>query len=267
MPRWFCLIITIFAYTLLSIGFVLMKKGITWIGFKGEKDKTYYKNLFTWIVGFILINVYIVPNTIALKYLAPHIVSSMAGWGIIVMIFFSYIILKEKLYQSDYFYTIIIVFSIIFLHFFEYQGDEKNINKPVLIAVTFLPLFLLFPACLKFVSKKVKTILFAAISGISAGLIIVILKVLVTFSGFDIPSYFSSPYLYLYLLFSLSAFITLQIAFKMGQMMIVGPVQYSAAILYPALCSFLIFGKHMNLVQVVAISAIIYSVIAILKKR
>jgi len=214
-----------------------------------------------------LINVYIVPNTIALKYLTPHLVSSMAGWGIIVMIFFSYLLLKEKLYRSDYFYTILIVVSIMFLHFFEYQESEEKVDVSVLIAVAFLPLSLLLPAILRLVPKRIKTILFAALSGISAGLIIVMMKVLVTFLGFDVPSYLASPYFYLYLFFSLAAFITLQVAYKLGQMMTVGPIQYSATIVYPALCSILIFGKHINLVQIIAISTIIFSVVAILKKH
>jgi drug/metabolite transporter (DMT)-like permease len=244
-----------------------MKRGIGWIGFKGKKDKIFYRNLILWIVGFILINIYVVPNTVALKFLAPHLVSSMAGWGIIVMIFFSYLILKERLYRSDYFYTILVVVSIVFLHFFEYQESEEIVNIPVLMVVAFLPLSLLLPALLRFVSKRVKTILFVALSGISAGLIIVMLKVLVTFAGFDILSYFSLPYFYLYLFFSLAAFVTLQMAYKLGQMMTVGPIQYSALIIYPALCSFLVFGKHVNLVQMVAMVAIIYGVVAILKKH
>jgi hypothetical protein len=194
MPRLLSVFITIFAYTLLSTGFVLMKKGIGWIGFKDKKGKTFYRNLLLWIIGFILINVYIVPNTIALKYLTPHLVSSMAGWGIIILIFFSYLILKEKLYRSDYFYTILIVISIVLLHFFERQESEEKVIIPVLAAVSVLPLLLLFPALLRFVPRRVKTILMAALSGISAGLIIVTLKVLVTFSGFAVSTYFSSPY-------------------------------------------------------------------------
>jgi len=267
MTRGLSVLITLIAYTLLSTGFVLMKKGIGWIGFKGKKDKTFYRNLILWIIGFILINVYIVPNTVALKYLATHLVSSMAGWGIIFLIFFSYFILKEKLYRSDYFYTLLIVVSIVFLHFFEYQATPEKVNIFVLIVTASLPLFLLLPALLRSISKRIRTILFAALSGLSVGLIIVMLKVLVTFSGFNVPSYISSPYFYLYLFFSLAAFITLQVAYKLGPMMTVGPIQYSATIIYPALCSFLVFGKYINLVQIAAIAAIIYGVVAILKKH
>jgi len=267
MSRWLSVLITILAFTLLSTGFVLMKRGIGWIGFKGKKDRSFYSHLSLWILGFVLINVYVVPNTIALKYLAPHLVSSMAGWGIIVMIFFSHLILKEKLYHSDYLYTAFIVVSIVVLHFFEYQGSEDKVNMFMLIAAVSLPFSLLLPAFLRFVPKRIKTILYAALSGISAGLIIVMLKVLVSFSGFAVPSYFSSPYFYLYLFFSLAAFITLQVAYKWGQMMTVGPIQYSATIIYPALCSFLVFGRHIHLVQIAAMAAIIYSVVAILKKH
>ena len=259
--------LTILAYTLLSTGFVLMKKGISWIGYKGKKDKLYFRYLFTWIAGFMLINIYIVPNTIALKALDPHIVSAMAGWGVIVLVFLSKIFLGEKLFRSDYYFTILIFISIVILNVFEYQETGESFNPAFLIISASLPFLLFIPAFMKTFSKKTRTLLFAAISGISTGMIIITLKVVVSDSGFFIREYFSSPYFYMYLLFSITAFLSLQIAYKMGLMMIVGPVQYSAAIIYPALCSFLIFGNHIHPVQPFAITAVIFSVTTILKKH
>lgn len=258
--------LTILAYTLLSTGFVLMKKGISWIGYKGKKDKPYFRDLFTWVAGFLLINLYIVPNTIALKALDPHIVSAMAGWGVIVLVFLSKIILGEKLFRSDYYFTLLIFISIVILNVFEYQEAGESVNTAFLLVSASLPFLLFIPAFIKTFSKKTRALLFAAVSGISTGMIIVTLKIVVSDSGFFIREYFSSPYFYLYLLFSITAFLSLQIAYKMGLMMIVGPVQYSAAIIYPALCSFLIFGNHIHPVQPVAILGVIISVTVIHKK-
>jgi len=196
-----------------------MKKGISWIGYKGRKNKPYFKDLFTWIAGFLLINIYIVPNTIALKTLDPHIVSAMAGWGVIVLVFLSKIFLEEKLFRSDYYFTLLIFISIIILNVFEYEEAGKSFNTAFLIISASLPFLLFIPAFMKAFSKKTRTLLFAAISGISTGMIIVTLKVVVSESGFLIREYFSSPYFYLYLLFSITAFISLQIAYKMGLMM------------------------------------------------
>lgn len=267
MTRCFSILLTILAYTLLSTGFVFMKKGIVWIGYKGEKDKTYYRNLFTWISGFLLINIFIVPNTVALRYLDPHIVSSIAGWGVVFMVFLSHALLKEKLYSSDFSYSVLIFISIIFLNLYENQEGGMTVNIPLLTIMASLPFFLFAPVFINSISKRIKTIIYAAVSGISTGMIIVTMKVLVSLRGFHVGSYFSSPYLYLYLLFSLTAFISLQVAYKKGVMMLVGPVQYSAAIIYPVLCSYLVFSNRINFIQLAAISAIVYSVIAILKKH
>jgi len=153
MTKCFSILLTILAYTVLSTGFVLMKKGIAWIGYKGEKDKKYYRNLFTWISGFLLINIYIVPNTVALRYLNPHIVSSMAGWGVVFMVFLSHAVLKEKLYSTDFIYSAFIFISIIFLNLYENQEGGMTANIPLLTIMALLPFFLFVPVLINSISK------------------------------------------------------------------------------------------------------------------
>ena len=107
------------AYSLLSLGFALMKKGVGWIGSKGRKDRNFYNYLFVWIAGFILSNSYIVPNTMALKHLEPHIVASVAGWGVVMLILLSRILLQEALYRSDFLFAAVIFTAILTLNLFE----------------------------------------------------------------------------------------------------------------------------------------------------
>ena len=45
MTTWLSLCLTALAYTLLSTGYVFQKKGISWIGYKGIKDRAFYRNL------------------------------------------------------------------------------------------------------------------------------------------------------------------------------------------------------------------------------
>ncbi len=212
-------------------------------------------------------NSYIVPNAVALKYLEPHIVSAFAGWGVVVLVFLSHSVLKESLFKSDFIFSLVIFISIISLNIFELKNDRDIVKLPYLISASLLPLFIIIPAFLKPVSKRLKTILFAGVSGISTGMIIVYIKTLVTFSGFNISRYLTSPYLYLYLFFSISAFITLQVSYKMGRMMLVGPVQYSASIIYPVLCSYFVFGNNLRLIQIASILILIYGTAGILKKH
>jgi multidrug transporter EmrE-like cation transporter len=267
MIPWLSLFFTLLAYSLISIGFVLMKKGISWINTKGKKDKSYYKNLLTWIIGFLVLNSSIVPNTIALKDLEPHIVSAFAGWGVIVLVFLSSMVLKEKIYKSDFIFTLVIFVSILLLNIFEPKKDQTTVQIPYFISVSVLPFFILAPAFFKKASRRLKTILFASVSGISTGMIIVSVKALVTFSGFHVKLYFSSPYFYIYLFFSLAAFLTLQVSYKLGHMMLVGPVQYSTSIIYPALCSFFVFENHITMIQTASLLLIIFGTANIMKRH
>lgn len=259
------------AYSLLSLGFVLQKKGIQWMGWKGPKDKIFYSNLVTWIIGFIVMNAFPIPSAIALKNLPPHIVSAFAGWGIIMLVFFSFLFLKEKLHKTDYIFSLLVVVGIVILNYFEKStGSDPSIATPRVWGLSILctlPVILIFTSLLKFLSKKVKTWVFASVSGMCAGLMVITLRLLVVNFGYEVSSYLNSIYLYLYLGSALLSFIGLQLALKSGPMIVVGPVQYSTTIIYPVFAAFLVFQQPIHPVQLLAIALIIYGVINILKKH
>ena len=268
MKFFFALFMSAVAYTLLSTGFVLQKKGINWIGKNPGSDKEFYKNLITWLSGFRLMNIYGVPGAIALKSLQPYVVGSFAGWGIVVLVFLSYIILKENLYKSDYYYSALIIFGIILL--FLFQGSEsKEVETDKLIAVLYfsVPLVLLFSGFVGKSGKKIKSVVFAIASGVSAGIMVVSLKFLVGFFGYRVGGYFGSVYLYLYISAALLSFISLQFALKNGSMILIGQLQYSANILYPVLGSALLLKNRISFITLFAILLIVFSVIKILKKH
>ncbi|UCH95662.1 MAG: hypothetical protein JSV88_02135 [Candidatus Aminicenantes bacterium] len=265
------ILMAITAYSLLSLGFVMQKKGIQWMGWKGPKDKIFYSNLVTWIMGFIVMNAFPIPSAIALKNLPPHIVSAFAGWGIIILVFFSFLLLKEKLYKTDYIFSLLVVMGIVLLNYFEKSiGSAPSTATPRVWGLTILcivPVILIFTGLLKFPAKKVKTWVFASVSGMSAGLMVITLRLLVVNFGYQVPLYFGSLYLYLYLGFALLSFIGLQLALKNGPMIVVGPVQYSTTIIYPVLAALPVFQQSLHPVQVLAIALIVYGVISILKKH
>ncbi len=267
MLEWMSIPLSMFAYTLLSIGLVLQKKGIAWIGFKGKKDRAFYRTLAVWIAGFLLMNLYIVPNTAALKHLPPHLVSAMAGWGVIVLVMLSVWVLQERLAFSDGMYTALIIASIAFLSFFERSAGQDIIRMTPLTAAAAFPFVVISFAVTGIAARKIRAVLFAGVSGFSTGMIIIFMKILVVNYGFTVKAYPSSIYFYLYLIFSLTAFLTLQAAYKMGTMMAVGPVQYTAAILYPVLCSAAVFGNHISIIQIVSVAVLVISVAGLLRKR
>lgn len=255
------------AYSFISIGFVLQKQGIHWMGWKGQKNKTFYKNLALWVTGFVIMNIYGVPSAIALKTLPSHIVAACAGWGIVALVFLSHFFLKEKLFNSDYFYSFLVVAGIVLLNLFEKPAPDTPANITGLILLGAFPVVLLAAGFNRKLSPKVKTIVFASVAGLTAALMVVFLKLLVLNHQYHVARYLRSPYLYLYIGVALISLAALQLAFKNGPMMITGPVQYATTIIYPAIAAFFVFNRLIGIIQVAAVAMIVYAVTAILRKR
>lgn len=267
MDYFFYLSMALVAYSCVSLGLVLMKMGIDWMGWQGKRDGSFYKNLFLWLTGFIIMNIYGVPSAVALKRLPPHIVAACAGWGIVVLVFLSSWLLKEKLYRSDFIFSPVIVAGIFLLNYFEKTVDKETVFPAGLVLLGILPPLFFSMTFYKGFSLKAKTVLYAAVSGTSAGLMVVFLRLLVLEYGYKVALYFGSPYLYFYIGFALLSFIALQFACKCGPMMAIGPVQYAANIIYPALATLAVFSRLLDIIQVAAVALIVYSVTGILKKR
>lgn len=259
------------AYSLMSLGFVLQKKGIQWLGWKGPKNKIFYSNLSIWIAGFIVLNTFPLPSAIALKNLPPYIVSAFAGWGIIMLVFFSFLLLKENLYKTDYLFSLVVVLGILLLNFFEKShGLNPSTNTPRdwgLAILCVVPIILFFTGLFIVRTPKVKTWIFASMSGMFAGLLVIALRLLVVKFGYDVSLYLSSFYSYLYLASASLSFIGLQLALKNGSMIVAGPVQYSNTIIYPVFAALLVFQRAIHPVQVFGIVLIVFGVVSILKKH
>lgn len=261
------LLLALSAYTLLSVGLVCMKKGIDWIGYRGPRDQKFRRVRLIWIVGFIATNLSIVPNALALENLAPHIVAAMAGWGVIVMVRLSRDWLGEPLYSSDWLFAGLIVASIAWLNLLEPVRGVSLPKAGPLAAAAALPVLLLFPGLLRRVKPPIRALVFAAVAGLAAGLIVVSMKGLVGAFGFRLGEWLTSPLFYLYLASSIGAFIALQAAYKMGEMMRVGPPQYAGNILYPAICSWWVFGNRLHPLQGAALLLIALGAAGILRRH
>ena len=256
------------AYSFISAGIVLQKKGISWIGWRERKDKKYFKNLFIWLSGFLLMNIYGVPSAIALRSLPPHVVSAFAGFGIIVLIFLSKYFLKDKIFRSDYFYSAIVMAGIILLNLTENTSGESDMSGGILTFLFFLVPVLMFIFVLIIdPGDRFRNISFAAVSGCSAGVMVISLKGLVHFFEYRLSEYPGSLYFYLYIFFALLSFISLQMSLKSGPVLITGQIQYSTTIIYPLAGSIIVFSGSTGLLQLMSIALIVTGIIKILKNR
>jgi len=255
------------AYFCLSLGFILMKAGIGWLRRGKTKDLAYYRLLALWVVGLIITNIYGVPSALALRHLPAHLVSVFAGWGIVVLLILSRLILREKIYRSDFIYSLLIMVGIFFLHLHRTDLPDRGFSLSGLIVFGLIPVGLFVIGFLKIFPPPLKTAVMGSVSGLSAGVMIVALRILVQIYHYQVGRYFSSPFAYLYIGAALLSFTALQLAFKSGPMMITGPAQYSTTIVYPLIAAWLVFHQDLHLLPVSAVLLIMICVILILKKR
>ncbi|MEN6296435.1 MAG: hypothetical protein ABFC92_00635, partial [Rectinema sp.] len=80
----------LFGNFLLSLGFSLQKKHISWLSAKRRGEKVRRGEIIGWTSGFILMNMQPVFNYLALGKLAPNIVAAISGSNIIFTILLSY---------------------------------------------------------------------------------------------------------------------------------------------------------------------------------
>lgn len=255
------------AYILLAAGLVLMKKGIGWFGRGIPRDAAWRRDLGVWAAGFLLSNAYIIPVTLALRELPPHIVGAFAGLGVVAMVLLSRAWLGERLRRSDAVYAGGMALAIGALGLSAGTGAGGSGNLFRLAAAAAFPFVLLAAAFFGRIAGRRRAILLAAVSGVSAGMIVVLMRALVQAFGTRVGDYFGSPFFYLYLVFSLLAFLALQFAYRLDTLLRTGPVQYGASILYPFFCSVLVFGNPVRPVPAAAILVVVAGVVGILRGR
>ena len=267
MTHAFSILMAMTAYACLSTGLMLMKKGIGWLGWKGTKDRSYYANLSIWITGFVVMNLYGIPNALALKILPSDVVAAFAGWGIVVLVFGSNVFLKENISSTDLIFSSLIIAGIVALNLFSRPKVLGGADPTATIVLFLLPFLMFIAGLIISWTDKIKTALFAAVSGLSAGLMVVALGLLVRKYEYQITLYFESPFLYLYVGLGLLSLVALQIALKHGPLMIIGPVQYATHISYPLVAALVVFRRPVHAVQYFAVGVIVYSVVGILRRR
>jgi hypothetical protein len=257
----------IVCYFSTSLGFVLQKKGISWLDNHGEKDRRYYSNLCLWLIGYALLNLAIIPNYLALGVLNSYIVNAISGLNIVFVVFLSKLVLKESIYRLDYFYTFIMCTSIVLINLV-----DRNVGAAMTIQVNYAYLAAAIPIIIFLIwgiarvtkiiqpTSGLQAIFLAALGGGMSGSMVTYLKILEIERGMHILSYLTSPFLYCFLAVALLSMVAFQLAYKMGAMILVGPAQFATMVFYPVMISYPIFQIPVNPIQMICFLVIILSV-------
>lgn len=93
---------------LLSLGMVLQKRHVAWMGHKGSRDAAFRRDLLGWLLGFVLMNVAPVTNYFALLGLAANVVSALIGADVAFTALLVAFFLKERLGGAEIAWTAIL---------------------------------------------------------------------------------------------------------------------------------------------------------------
>lgn len=264
---------SILAYFLVSLGSVLQKKGIGWLGHKGDRDAGFFRNRLAWITGFILINLAQVPNFLALRAVNSYVVNAISGLNIVFMVFLSRLILREKVLRSDYLYSAVIFGAIVAANLVDKGVAARSVSFFYALLFGLGPV-VLFAGYILFgrhrrngSGDRVGAIVYAAIGGGLGGLVVTFLKILQMVRVPRLTGYLLSPYLYTFLVVTTLSFVSMQVAYKKGDMVVVGPVQFSTMVFYPILAAFPIFSLPVNVVQLAFFAAIVLAVVQMVRRH
>lgn len=266
------LIEAVFSYFCIALGFVLQKKGIDWLGYRGEKDHRYYRNLRFWLTGLALLILAGIPNYLALKVLNVQMINAVSSLNIVFMVFLSKLILKEALFLIDYVYTLIISTAIILINIVD-RGAALTFIAGYAYLAAAVPIGLFLVWTVLRVTKVMKhgsglqAILLAVLGGGMSGLMPTYMKILQIQWGTQLFFYLNSSYFYCFLIVALLSQVAFQIAYKMGKMVPVGSAQYATTVFYPVLAAYPISQQPVRPVQVICFIVIVVTVVLMVYKH
>ncbi len=262
------LLIALFGTTIYSAGVILQKKGSGWMGWKGKVDLRCISMFSLWLAGMLLS--YVVSALtmgVASKSLPPYIVSAVSGWGMVVIVFLSNLYLKERIHKSDIVYSLVIITCVLLISRFQSPETEPAISRLYLYILLLAPFILLAPVFFPKTPLKHKVVLLSVFSGFMGGMVIVLMNILVRESGDSFLGIAGSFNLYAYFAAGLCSVAAKQAAYRLGDVVLVTPLQTSFSMIYPLICTYFIYHSAVNTVQILLVLVIVLACWQIQSKR
>jgi len=121
------LLLGIFAYIALYLG-----KGIQKFAIEGYRNRSKYvgkgKNTGIWILGTILTSIYMFIQWIALLFAPINIIAPIEGLGLIILVLFSYYVLKEPISKYQIFAIVLIISGTILITLYNENPSSVPFN-------------------------------------------------------------------------------------------------------------------------------------------
>jgi drug/metabolite transporter (DMT)-like permease len=191
MPVWVGFIIALAVTSVCSLGGVLQKKGIGWQTKGRERDSAWRREFAMWLLGFLLVLLVPALNFIALYAISASVLGAIGGAGVVFNVFFSLLILGEKIKLREIAVSIVLFAGIVVFAAFRGQEGSTRWSRPFFTIAWTLPVAI---AAIAWILKRGRyrltrppsksgilivnsySIVMAAVSGALGGLMVVIIK-------------------------------------------------------------------------------------------
>jgi drug/metabolite transporter (DMT)-like permease len=253
---------------LLSLGMVLQKRNVAWIGAADKKVSAYRRARSGWILGFVLMNLSPVFNYFALTGLPANVVSALIGANVAFTAILAAFFLKERLGKRRLAFILLLFAALMVAGLSGGSGSGEEFKSREFFVFFALPLVAAGLVLALRPKKKGKglAVLIAAVSGALGGYMVLAMRAVQLASGAHFLAWFTSPYLYVYVAGGIASFGLVQFAYKDGEMQSVSPAYYGMQVLWPAIASYAVLGLPFDPIQASAFVGIAFCIVMIARE-
>ena len=220
------------------------------------------KDFIVWLLGALLTASSAPLYSLAFKYSdQPSLITSLGGIGLIGVLIFSVLVLKEAITSKKLIGAGLIIFATILINYF-----NNSASKQIIQLNSFFPLLLSYLIGLTLVfyishrSQQVAGKLYSVIAGVLLGTSMILADIALVSSAGDLWRQFHEVYVYIAIMTALGAFVVTQLALMREQGSVVIPIIHSTVILISVILEFIIFSASLTPIQLIGVLIIIFGV-------
>jgi drug/metabolite transporter (DMT)-like permease len=251
------IILAIWASADLNIGKGMQKwKVKVWAQKKKIFTKQHLPDFLLWCVGLLLTASAMPLLSLAMKFTdKTGMVSAMNGVGLIGLVLFAWLVLKEKIGWQELIGAAMVISGSMLIKFFDVKvegGQHYSLDR-FLMVVAVIVVVLATAAVWSWKTNKLFGLVFGSISGTCVGVAMILADMALVKSGNDFWGQLLNPYPYFAFILGVAATVFSNVAFWRARAMVVIPTFNSMVMLSPLMIEFFTFGVTLQPMQYVGV--------------
>ena len=267
---WLAIILGTLASLSLNVGKGVQKWKVDVLKHKLKALQPEHRKEFSIWLGGTLMTVFAGPfYSLAFKFSdQPSLVTSLGGVGLIGVLIFSKIVLKEHITKLKVFGGVLIIIGTVMVNYFVVKGNEPlsfeaGVFLPV--GIGYLVMFSLL-AAISYMIKPMTGRAMAVAAGSCLGMSMILADVALVSAGGDLIGQLKTFYIYVALLCGNFAFIITQLSLMREDGSVVIPIIHSMVIIVSIIMEYVIYGSLLQNIQMIGIAVIILGVFFLTSK-